>query len=123
MNNKMTAVYIKIDILQYKGKQLFYKKQISTELKPVTEFSDNYFYYNIQADKITPLGKFKQMGKHRTNLLYNDYDHETYEFENDIVFTINKHTIFCTGIPHSDANMVPIEELFYKDYPVYYKNE
>ena len=122
----MNYVYTKIDHLKYKGFDLYYRSEIDNKAHPATVFNDNYeyFYKSPYKDEIKPLGKFKGHSKRSSNLRYNDYDYNVYEFVNDYISCDEKKYIFCVCIQESGENMIQLENQKYIDvYEVYYKNE
>lgn len=123
----MDYVYTKINHLKYKGFDLYYRSEIDNKAHPATVFNDKYEYFYkspYNNNEIKALGKFKGMSKRSSNLRYNDYDYDVYEFTNDFVSCDEKKYIFCTGIPESGENMILLESHKYMEmHPVYYLNE
>jgi hypothetical protein len=108
----------------YKGYEVFYKTPIEPILTKATEFNGNYYYYKMLNDEkrtMSLLGKFKCFGKRSSGNPAYDYDYEVIEFEKDYVLKNKADTIYCVGIPETGENMISIEGMFYKDYPIYYK--
>ena len=123
----MTNAYVKIENMYYKGKEVFYKKPINTDLQKAIIYDDTieYYYKNTEIDEDPKyLGKFKSFKKYQSNLYYDNCDYIIIEFENDNIFENKKENIYYKTIPNTDAdeNMCIIEEMMYDNiYPVYYK--
>jgi hypothetical protein len=113
--------------MYYKGKEVFYKKPINTDLQKAIIYDDTieYYYKNTEIDEDPKyLGKFKSFKKYQSNLYYDNCDYIIIEFENDNIFENKKENIYYKTIPNTDAdeNMCIIEEMMYDNiYPVYYK--
>jgi hypothetical protein len=119
----MNYVYMKINNLKYKGFDLYYRTEINTTAEQATVFNDKYeyFYKSLYSDTIKELGKFKVMSKRSSNLRYNDYDYDVYEFTNDYISCDEKKNIYCRGIAETGDNMVQLEDMLYLDlHPIYY---
>ena len=118
-------IYVKTDKILYKGKDVFYKKTINTELHQATEFSQYYEYYykktQNENDKPIPLGRFITLRKYRSDSYFDDCDYPIIVFDKDFVFESKKECIYCKGIPDSDTNMVLIDDMDFEGFPVYYQ--
>ena len=121
----MNYVYNKIDHLKYKGFDLYYRSEIDHKAHPATVFNDKYeyFYKSPYKDEIKPLGKFKGISKRSSNLRYDDYDYDVYEFAKEEVSLEEKGKIYSRGIGECGENMVRLEGMVYLDMEwVYYRN-
>ena len=121
----MNYVYTKIPHIKHKGFDLYYRSEIDNKAHPATIFNDKYeyFYKSLYNDVIKPLGKFIRISKRFSNLRYNDYDYDVYEFTNDYISCDEKKNIFCTGIPETGENMVKLDHMLYLDmHGVYYND-
>ena len=126
----MQTIYVKVENIYYKEKEVFYKQPINTELHKATEYNSNYLYYYKENDNDTDeisnkyLGKFKSFSKYRSDSYFDDTNYDVIEFEKDIIFENKKENIYCKGIPDSDdENMyIIIEGMTYDIYPLYYKS-
>ena len=119
-----TYIYTPVETIYYKGKEVFYKQPINTELHKATKYTNNYEYYykNTEIDENPKyLGKFRSFGKYRSDSYFDDRDYTVIEFEKDIVFENKIDNIYCKGILDSDENMGIIEDITYDIYPIYYK--
>ena len=124
--NHDSAIYLKIDNIIYKEKEVFYRKPINIEMHLATEFSKNfeYFYKEKEEDddeKIKNLGKFIEFGMYGGNPYWDNYDYPIIKFEKDNIFENKKKYIYCRGIPDINDNMYIIEDMEYEGFPVYYK--
>jgi len=108
---KMNYVYNKIPYLKYKGFDLYYRSEIDNKAHPATVFNDKYeyFYKSPYKDEIKSLGKFKGISKRSSNLRYNDYDYDVYEFAKEEVSLEESRNIFSRGIGECGENMVRLE--------------
>jgi hypothetical protein len=123
--NDDSAIYVKIDKIIYKGKEVFYRKPINIEMHLATEFSKNYEYFykekEDEDEKIKYLGKFIEFGMYGGNPYWDNYDYPIIKFEKDNVFENKKQYIYSRGIPDSADNMVIMEDIEYEGFPVYYE--
>lgn len=120
--NPDPAIYVKIDKILYKGKEVFYKKPINTELHIATEFSKNYeYYYKENEEEPRYIGKFIEFGMYGGNPYWDNYDYPIIKFKKENIFENKKEKIYCKGIPDSDENMYIIEDMEYEGFPVYYQ--
>jgi hypothetical protein len=118
------VIYIKIDFITYKRKEVFYKKPINTELHKATEYTNNYEYYvkETESDENPKyLGKFIEFSMYRGSSYYDDCNYPIIVFEKGNVFENKKENIYCKGIPNSCENLDLIEDMYYDDFPLYYK--
>ena len=121
----MNYVYTKIPHLKYKGFDLYYRSEIDNKAHPATVFNDKYeyFYKSPYNSEIKQLGKFKGISKRSSNLRYNDYDYDVYEFTNDEIPISEEKNIYSRGIVECGEYMVKIEGMVYIDMDgVYYRN-
>ena len=114
--------FIKINDMKHNGNELFYMKPINVTLQPATEFNAcyNYFYKSPHSTEIKPLGTFLQYSKRSSMRREDDYDYDVFEFTNDYVSCSEKAHLYCIGIPVSMENMMPLANMVYNDYPIYY---
>jgi len=123
--NTDSAIYVKIETISYKGKEVFYRKPINIEIHLVTEFSKNYEYFYKEKEEVDVepkyLGKFIEFGMYGGNPYWDNYDYPIIKFEKDNVFENKKQYIYGRGIPDSFENMFIIEDLEHDGFPVYYK--
>jgi hypothetical protein len=121
--NPNPAIYVKIETMSYKTKQVFYRKPINTELHLATEFSRNYEYYYKEETDVEPkyLGKFEGKGMYGGNPYWDNYDYPIIKFEKENIFDNKTEFIYCKGIPDSNDNMCIIEDMEYEEFPVYYQ--
>jgi len=122
----MNYIYTKINHQTYKGFELFYRSEIDPNTHQATEFNDKYEYFYkspYNNDTLKSVGKFVGVRIRSSNLRYNDYDYDVYEFTNDYISCSEKKDIYCKGITESGENMIEIAEMKYlKKYPVYFHN-
>ena len=116
-----TAIYVKIEKMIYKEKEVFYRKSINTEIHLATEFSKNYEYFYKENEEPKYLGKFIEFGMYGGNPYWDNYDYPIIKFEKDNVFENKKKYIYCRGIPDTNDNMYIIEDMEYEGFPVYYE--
>jgi hypothetical protein len=121
--NHVPAIYVKIENISYKGKEVFYRKPINIEMHLVTEISKNYEYYYIEYTTKEPkyLGKFIEFGMYGGNPYWDNYDYPIIKFEKDNIFENKKQYIYGRGIPDVDENMFIIEDMVHQGFPVYYE--
>lgn len=122
--NTDSSIYVKIDKMSYRGKEIFYKKPINTELHRATEMTKNYeyFYKEIETDENPKhLGKFVEKRMYRSSCHFDEYDHPILAFETENIFDNKTKFIYCKGIPDSDENKVIIDDMEYGGFPVYYQ--
>jgi hypothetical protein len=119
----METTYIKINNIKHKGFELYYKKKIDNTMTKATIFDNNYKYFYKLPDSIVvrSLGYFKYIGKKSSESRYYDFDYDIYQFDEDFVLCSKKDNIFCIEQPMHYENMVLMEDMFYFEYPVYYK--
>ena len=125
----MNYHYTKIDDLTFNNSQLYFRTPLTTVFTRATTFSDKYLYYhsysatvNSESD-VKSLGKFVKISRHSSN----DYDYSVYEFELGIVKCKpdgrTDGNIYLVGIPDSDEGMMPVDNMLYHGWPVFYKKE
>lgn len=115
-------IYLKTDNIRYKGKEVYYRKPINTELHKATEYNENYeYYYKGVNEKLVVLGKFVTLRKYRSDSYFDDCDYPIIVFDTDFVYETKKENIYCKGIPDSDENRILIEDMEYEGFPVYYQ--
>ena len=121
--NPNPDIYVKIETMSYKRKEVFYRKPINTELHIATEFSKNYEYYYKEETDVEPkyLGKFEGNRMYRGSFHFDDYDYPVLIFEKENIFDNKTKFIYCKGITDTDENMVLIEDMEYDGFPVYYR--
>jgi len=73
--NPTPAIYVKIDKMIYKGKEVFYRKPINTDMHLATEFSKNYEYYYKEDTTKEPkyLGNFIEFRMYRSSPYFDEY--------------------------------------------------
>ena len=116
-------IYLKVNNFSYKGKEVYYRKPINTELHKATEYNEynQYYYKTSETNKIVLLGNFIEIRKHSSNCYFDDCDYPIIVFEKDFVYETKKENIYCKGIPDSDENVVLINDMNYEGFPVYYR--
>lgn len=121
--NPNHTIYVKIETMTYKGKEMFYKEPIHTELHKAKKYTHNYEYYykKTEEEPLTFLGKFRSYRKYRSDSYFDDRDYTMIDFEKESIFENKRENIYCKGIPDSDENMCIIEDMLYEEYPVYYQ--
>jgi len=122
-----TFIFLKIDNITYKGKTVYYKKPILTDLHKATEFTENYEYYYTENETPTIetskyIGKFLEFSKFNNGNPFDDRDYPIFVFEKDKVFDNKTDYIYCKGIPDTDENMIKIDDISYNEFPIYCKN-
>lgn len=118
------SIYVNIENMSYKGKEVFYKKPINTELHKAVEYNHHYeYYYKETETDENPrfLGKFQVFRKYRSSSYFDDYDYPIIVFEKDNIFEDKKDKIYCKGIPDSDNNKIAIKYMTYEGFPLYYQ--
>jgi hypothetical protein len=85
-------IYLKTNHFNYKGKEVFYKKPINTELHKATEYNEYYEYYykTSETNKLVLLGNFTEIRKHSNNSYFDDSDYPILVFEKDFVYETKK---------------------------------
>lgn len=125
--------YTKIDELTINGLSLYFRTTICKDMIRATTFSNKYLYFHTpsilhnNASDIKTLGKFIQVSRRSSGVIYDDYDYSVYEFE---LGSVNckrdgriDGEIYLVGIPDSDEGMTPVENMCYKGWPVFYLHE
>jgi hypothetical protein len=121
--------FIKIENLNYKGFELYYKKPVDVNLRKATIFNNDYnYYYHCGDEPLKLLGYFKGMSKVNLGCPFTDIDYDVYEFDKDKIFCTKKEFIYCSEIPYSKYDIdnnnefFIVEEMLYLNlYPIYYK--
>ena len=111
---------------QYKGFDVYHREIIDTIMHEATIFNDKYIYYYKSdfTEKPKLLGKYKGKSIRSSNMRWDDYDYNVYEFINNINNTNEIEDVICTaynyiyavGIPESaeNLNLNIIDEMFYE---------
>ena len=125
----MSYHYTKIDDLTFNNSELYFRTPLTTVFTRATTFSDKYLYYHCLSSKVNydpdvkSLGKFVKISRHSSN----DYDYSVYEFELGIVKCKQDGrtdgNIYLVGIPDSDEGMMPVDNMLYHRWPIFYKKE
>jgi len=106
-------MFIIIEHLYHKDKQLYYKNPISPDLKPATIFNDKHIYF-YKAPKVTAnmlfLGKYKNF----------NFQTQEYEFAQMKVLKYDKNNIYSKFIPDDENNYELLEDMQYQGMPLYY---
>lgn len=126
--------YTKIDDLSFNDIPLYFRTPINNTMTRATTFSEKYIYFHTQSiinndvSNIKCLGNFIKMNKFRNEDETTDENKDRlpfyYEFQLGNVYC-NKNgrtegEIYLIGIPDSDENMIQLENMFYKECPVFY---
>ena len=125
----MSYHYTKIDDLTFNNSELYFRTPLTTVFTRATTFSDKYLYYHCLSSKVNydpdvkSLGKFVKISWHSSN----DYDYSVYEFEFGTVKCKQDGrtdgNIYLVGIPDSDEGMMPVDNMLYHRWPIFYKKE
>ena len=115
-------VYYKTDF-KYQGFEVYYRKSIDTRMQEANNIFDDkhiYYYKSDFTGKPKLLGKYKGQTVRSSNMRWNDYDYDVYEFVNDKgdiedVICREYNYIYCIAIPESSENMKIIDGLFYNE--------
>jgi hypothetical protein len=82
---------------------------------------------NNSESEIKKLGKFVKVSRRSSGSMYDDYDYSVYEFELGIVKCKRdgrtEGHIYLVGIPDSDEGMTLVENMTYRGWPIFYKQE
>uniref|UniRef100_A0A6C0IFJ4 Uncharacterized protein n=1 Tax=viral metagenome TaxID=1070528 RepID=A0A6C0IFJ4_9ZZZZ len=120
--------YTKIDDITFNGSPLYFRTPINNNMTRATIFSDKYIYFHTpsilhnNASDIKCLGKFVKMNIRNKN--NSDDFIQFYEFESGTV-DCNKNgktdgELYLIGIPDSGENMIQLDHILYRDWPVFY---
>ena len=122
--------YTKIDDLSFNDTPLYFRTPVINTMTRATIFSDKYIYFHTQSiidndmSNIKCLGNFIKMNTHKNENEIKDRLPFYYEFQLGNVYC-NKNgriegEIYLIGIPDSDENMIQLENMLYKEWPVFY---
>jgi hypothetical protein len=124
--------YTKIENLSFNDSPLYFRTPLTKEFIRATIFSEKYVYFHTTSlldNDMTDtkcLGNFIKMNKlkNEDEIINKDRLPFYYEFQLGNVYC-NKNgktegEIYLIGIPDSDENMIQLENIFYKDWPVFY---
>jgi hypothetical protein len=124
--------FTKIEHLTFNNCPMYFRTLLTKEMTRATIFSEKYLYFhsfsvsvsNSNNLMIKPLGNFIRISRHNSGSHYDNYDYNVYEFE---FGTVNckqdgqlNGEIYSIGIPDSDEGMTPVENMFYKECPVFF---
>jgi hypothetical protein len=124
--------YTKIENLSFNDSPLYFRTPLTKEFIRATIFSEKYVYFHTTSlldNDMTDtkcLGNFIKMNKlkNEDEIINKDRLPFYYEFQLGNVYC-NKNgktegEIYLIGIPDSNENMIQLENIFYKDWPVFY---
>lgn len=122
--------YTKIDDLSFNDTPLYFRTPVINTMTRATIFSDKYIYFHTQSIIDNDMSNIKCLGNFiKMNTLKNENEIKDrlpfyYEFQLGNVYC-NKNgriegEIYLIGIPDSDENMIQLENMLYKDWPVFY---
>ena len=124
--------YTKIENLSFNDSPLYFRTPLTKEFTRATIFSDKYVYFHTPTTVDNDMKDIKCLGNFiKMNKLTNEDDFINknrlpfyYEFQLGNVYC-NKNgktegELYLIGIPDSDENMIQLENIFYKDWPVFY---
>ena len=124
--------YTKIENLSFNDSPLYFRKPLTKEFIRATIFSEKYVYFHTtsllenESTDTKCLGNFIKMNKlkNEDEIINKDRLPFYYEFQLGNVYC-NKNgktegDIYLICIPDSNENMIQLENVFYKDWPVFY---
>ena len=122
----MSFAYYPIENMKYNGSKVFYRNAIDITMQPAKVLNDKYIYYYNNKESMQLLGKFKCNRNCNSGLRYDDYDYivmvfvDSNEKETEISATDIKN-VYAEGIAEINYQMIKINDIEYKDCPVYYQ--
>jgi len=114
---------------KYKDFEVYYRKSIDTRMQEANNIFDDkhiYYYKSDFTGKPKLLGKYKGQTVRSSNMRWNDYDYDVYEFINDKgdiedVICREYNYIYCIAVPESSENMEIVDGLFYNEMQCFMK--
>lgn len=114
-------VYVKVDGVQYKGRDVYYQRPAITSLTPVEDFNDRstYFFHMPSKGEPRALGKYKSHMRITGGRAY-DYDYHVFQFELGNIPSNDQKYIFYTDIvsEYAQPGVVSILDISYNGYPM-----